>query len=406
MESIRGYPDKLVIFKIPESRFWQVRYYDGKPIKRSTKTEDKQKAIQAAKDFFDTLLLNKKLGKTSNPKKTSFITCADAVIAESAQQLQRKERNAIYVRTEKNIINKYIKEFLGAYDLVDIGYTILDQFKTFLYSKNLSKGTIKIHFVAVKKIFSYGQRTNAIKSAPLFPALETEDNPRGYFTIEEFDKLCATANELIGKISKIKKKIEKNGEQTDKKLRNVEITDEIGLLIQFMVHTFIRPTDIKNMKHKHVEIRTNEAGEEYLWMPLPKSKDHDGPIISMPKAAKIYRQLRQLCLDRLEDTTASIAEEYVFMPEHENRTYAYTKLTRQFDVILDTANLKVSDDGADRTLYSLRHTSFMHRLQLGGEVNPLILARNARTSVEMLERFYLSKIENEKHRDELHAKKP
>lgn len=68
-----------------------------------------------------------------------------------------------------------------------------------------------------------------------------------------------------------------------------------------------------------------------------------------------------------------------------------------------TPLLVAGADGSDRTLYSLRHTSLM---QQGGDVYPLIFAKNARTSMEMLERFYLSKIGNEKHRQESHAEKP
>jgi integrase len=406
MESIKGYPDKLVIFKIPASRFWWVRYHDGKPIKRSTKTEDKQKAIQAAKEFYEELLVNKKQGKSNNPKKSSFMECAEAVIEESGVRIQRKELNANYALTEKNIIHKYVKEFLGAYELPDIDYAVLDKFKTFLYTKNLAKSSIKIHFVAVKKIFDYAQRTKAIIAPPLLPKLENEDNPRGYFTVPEFDKLCETAKSLIGNTSEIKQKVQRGDKEVEKKLRNVGITDEIGLLISFMVYSFVRPTDIKNIKHRHIEIRANDDGEEYLWMSLPASKKHNTPIISMPKAAEIYKQLRQRRIDQLKDKTVKIDDDYVFMPDHENRTYAYTKLARQFDVVLDTADLRVAADGSNRTLYSLRHTSLMHRLQNGGDVNPIVLAKNARTSVEMLERFYLSKIENDKHRQELHAKKP
>lgn len=406
MESIRGYPDKLVIFKIPASKFWWVRYYDGKPIKRSTKTTDKQKAIQAAIAFYEEVLVNKKLGKSNNPKKSSFMTCAEAVIEESEIRVQRKELNANYVLTEKNIIQKYVKEFLGQYDLPDIDYSILEKFKTFLYTKNLAKNSIKTHFIAVKKIFNYAEKTKIISKSPLFPKLETEDNPRGYFTVQEYDLLCETAKKLIGHVSEIKQKITKDGKAVEKKLRNVEVTDEIGLVIQFMVQSFIRPTDLKNIKHKHIEIRTNDAGEEYLWMPIPKSKKHDAPIISMPKATEVYKLLRTRRTDQLEDKAKSIDDDYVFMPEQANRTYAYTKLTRQFDIVLDTAKLRQAADDSDRTLYSLRHTSIMHRLQQGGDVNPLVLAKNARTSVEMLQRFYASKIENEKHRNELHAKKP
>ena len=43
----RGFPDKLVIFKIPASSFWWVRYYTQKKIlKKSTKTENKKIAIE------------------------------------------------------------------------------------------------------------------------------------------------------------------------------------------------------------------------------------------------------------------------------------------------------------------------------------------------------------------------
>ena len=39
----RGFPDKLVIFQIPASSFWWVRYYTQKKIlKKSTKTKNKK----------------------------------------------------------------------------------------------------------------------------------------------------------------------------------------------------------------------------------------------------------------------------------------------------------------------------------------------------------------------------
>ena len=73
VETVKGYPDKLVIFKVPASEFWWTRYHDGKPIKRSTKTENKAEAIRFAKNFYETLLVNKRQGVSSNPKKTTFI---------------------------------------------------------------------------------------------------------------------------------------------------------------------------------------------------------------------------------------------------------------------------------------------------------------------------------------------
>jgi len=88
----------------------------------------------------------------------------------------------------------------------------------------------------------------------------------------------------------------------------------------------------------------------------------------------------------------------------ENRTYAYRHLTRQFDVLLEAISGSLTGDG-DKTLYSLRHTSIMFRLIYGGEINLLTLARNARTSVAMIERFYASRLEGSMMVNELHAKK-
>ena len=55
---------------------------------------------------------------------------------------------------------------------------------------------------------------------------------------------------------------------------------------------------------------------------------------------------------------------------------------------LKEAELKISAGGERRTLYSLRHTAIMFRLTKGDDIDLLTLARNCRTSVSMLERFY------------------
>jgi hypothetical protein len=81
-------------------------------------------------------------------------------------------------------------------------------------------------------------------------------------------------------------------------------------------------------------------------------------------------------------------EDYVFQPEHQNRDYALQQLHRQFDHLLDITNLKKNQTGEARTLYSLRHTAIMFRLTESKGLDLLSLARAARTSVEMLDRFY------------------
>lgn len=50
LESIKGYPDKLKIYRMAASSFWQVRFFDGKStIKRSTGQTDKREAYSGSR---------------------------------------------------------------------------------------------------------------------------------------------------------------------------------------------------------------------------------------------------------------------------------------------------------------------------------------------------------------------
>ena len=125
IEAIRGYPEKLVIFRVPASPYWWMRYFDGKHIKRSTKTTDKREAIKAAKAFYEELLVNKKLGVSNNPRKSSFALCAEAVIAEDERKAQRGELNRHYVKSQTQLIRKHIMDFFSRSDISAIGYAEL-----------------------------------------------------------------------------------------------------------------------------------------------------------------------------------------------------------------------------------------------------------------------------------------
>jgi hypothetical protein len=62
--------------------------------------------------------------------------------------------------------------------------------------------------------------------------------------------------------------------------------------------------------------------------------------------------------------------------------------------VLEQARLKRDKQGGVRTLYFLRHTALMRRLLHGDKIDIFMLAKNALTSVDQLERFYLSHAES------------
>ncbi len=87
-------------------------------------------------------------------------------------------------------------------------------------------------------------------------------------------------------------------------------------------------------------------------------------------------------------------DEYVFMPEYANRATAVSTARRIFNHVLDVSGLKLDSNGNARSPYSLRHFALQSRLRGSkGKVNIYWLAKNAGTSVEQLERFYLKNME-------------
>ena len=63
-----------------------------------------------------------------------------------------------------------------------------------------------------------------------------------------------------------------------------------------------------------------------------------------------------------------------------------------FNNLLERAGLKIDRDGKARTAYSLRHTYICMRLMEGADIYQI--AKNCRTSVEMIEKHYAIHLKN------------
>ena len=63
-----------------------------------------------------------------------------------------------------------------------------------------------------------------------------------------------------------------------------------------------------------------------------------------------------------------------------------------FNNLLERTELKLDRDGKARTAYSLRHTYICMRLMEGADIYQI--AKNCRTSVEMIEKYYAVHLKN------------
>jgi len=374
IESLKGYPNALQIYRIPASSSWQVRLFVGrKYLRKSTKCESKREAIQFAKRFFDEVKIAQRLD--FDVCRDTFAACANHLMKRQEALVSRGERDTRLISEDRKKLTKDILPHFGTMAVADITTETLDDYIDHVSrDRPLSPSTLHKHLVVIRKVLNEARRRGYLKALPPFPTIKRKDNPRPYFTDSEYRKLWQTASRLA-----------KEG----LKVRYVPLTDEIWDFIVLHVNVFVRVSDLKTLKHRHVQV-VKESGTQYLLLSAAKSKTVNRDSATMPFAVDVYERL----LERHKKGGFGKADDYVFFPEYQNRTYALQTMRRQFEFILERAGLKEDARGRVRTLYSLRHTALMFRLLKGDNVDIFLLARNALTSVDQLERFYLSHVES------------
>ena len=396
LESIKGYPDKLKIYLMAASSNWQVRYFDGvKHHKRSAKTSNKREAIEFAKKMYAQIIAGS-FASASKAHQTSFEYWTEQMLESQKGRVDRKEITEEAHRNDKYMLDAKILPELRGRHIKDVTFEILDRFVVRLSAEQLDASTIQRYLGIINKVLQYAANRNAIDALPRLPKISKRDKPRAWFNLSEYEKLYRRAKSLIGTEHIV---TSPNGNGRQNETRKLKITADLYNMIVFMVNGFIRPTDLKNMQHKHVE--TIRGTSTYLRLTLPESKKHDKPIATMQRAVDVYERQCKL----YEPDGLTKPEDYVFMPQYPNRDTALKRLQHQFNFLLDDLGMKTDARGNERTIYSLRHTCIMFRLLNADGIDMLTLARNARTSVEMIERFYASELTGEMNIDVIQSQR-
>jgi hypothetical protein len=374
IQRVPKYPDALQIYRIPASRFWQARLFvERKYIRKSTKTESHSEAIEFAKRLYDDILVAQRMDFEVHTD--TFAACANRLLERQEALVNRSERDARINVEDRKKLNKDILPLFGMMGVAEITTDKIEDYLNQLSAeRKLAPSTLQKHLVVIRKVLSEAKRKDFIKSLPIFPTIRRRDNPRPCFNDHEYHLLRRTAPRLAKKGIKV---------------RYVPLTEEIGDFIVFHVNVFVRLSDLKLVKHRHIRV-VRDQNTKYVLITPPNSKTVTRESASMPTAVDVYERLKK----RHEAVGRAGEDDYVFFPEYRNRQYALQTLRRQFEFILEEAGLKYDASDKPRTLYSLRHTALMFRLLKGQNVDIFMLARNALTSVDQLERFYLSHAES------------
>jgi integrase len=180
--------------------------------------------------------------------------------------------------------------------------------------------------------------------------------------------------------------------------------EQVHDYVLFLANTGLRPDEARNLQHRDVAIVEDDATGETILEIEVRGKRGVGYCKSMPSAVRPYERLlhrpkpvkgdsRRERQRRRKEGLPSLSENPPVLeyPEAMDPVFPGNHV-KLFNGILARANLKHDRDEKPRTAYSLRHTYICMRLMEGADIYQI--AKNCRTSVEMIEKFYAAHIKS------------
>lgn len=325
-------------------------------------------------------------------KKNNFNFIAEKLLDTEWERVGRGELSAASVGIQKNRLEAHVLPFFRYVAPTQVTHVDLDGFVSRLTQHQLSSTTVSQYLVLVRKLLKLAVRQGLLKEVPEFPRIKVITKPRSMLSLLEYRKLAHTALKMSrsGVQAPPLKSSDGHRDRFWVAPRNMLLAPDMFWVIRFMVNSFFRPGDLRQLKNKHVTVVRGES--VYLRLNLPETKKHDKPMVTMQAAVHVYES----ALRHAKTQGFGQPDDFVFLPAERDRSYALAVLGFWFKWVMREADLPTTDDNnRPRTLYCLRHTSIMFRLLYGQGIDMLTLARNARTSVQMIERFYASTLDGE-----------
>lgn len=388
----------LSLYKQPKSPgrgspYWYARVYmpfDGRPLHvKSTGTTDERLATRIAEDFWADCILRRREIEL-NPAAAAASQIRDAVRFDRVGDdwLGQKKREAgtdeRRLRAYKDSYHAFMGRtgFAAFFGHDDVRTITTDRIREYLVfqeersAKSTLASSTKLRTLAIlADMLRHARDKSLLQAIPPLPKVRLVDNPRAYFTREEYRRLYITAWVLAREA------------RTEGRPDDQSMWMEVADFVIFMVHTFLRPGEWAPIRHQHIEIV--RGATPYLRIAVTHGKTRKRLAVSMPKAVAAYQRIRA--------RTGSAPTTYLFRPDYPNRQTAKERMADAFNLLMKRAGVTVDPFGKKRSPYSLRHSALMFAIGDNPSITLLSLAKNAGTSIDQLERFYLSHMPPEMH---------
>lgn len=380
---------KVHVYRRPESRFWQCSVYlGGRNHRASTGHDNLAVAMEFARDWYMDRYADERLrargialpehapppplgtplkAPAANPARgPTFQEVADRFLADY-QVMTQGERNAVYVANKVRHVKKYLGPFFGARPVGDVSSGLIQAYRVHRLSseegaRRPARSTFNQEIVTLRQILKAANRNGLISALPDMSApyrASGKVSHRAWFSPEEYKRLYEATRERA---------------RNPRNERWRGECEQFHDYVLFMVNTGLRPDEASRLQFRDVVVAMDEATGERILEIEVRGKRGVGYCKSMPGAVHPF--------NRVNIRKKPAQTDLVFGPVQREL----------LNTVLSEIGLKRDRDGRLRTAYSLRHTYICMRLMEGADIYQI--AKNCRTSVEMIEKFYAAHIKN------------
>jgi integrase len=276
-------------------------------------------------------------------------------------------------------MNLHLLPFFGAMVLSEITSGTAQEYRVRRIEnsrtgKPPARNTIHQEIVVLRQVLKTAHRHGWVQAVPdLSPPYKASGKVthRAWFSPEEYKRLYEATRERA-----------KNPRKKNRQWSGEQLHD----FVLFMANTGIRPDEAARLEYRDVSIVEDESTDETILVIEVRGKRGLGFCKSMTGAVRPFERLRTRNDPKPTDR--------LFPGNHRIL----------FNNILNELGLKFDRDGNRRTAYSLRHTYICLRLMEGADIYQI--AKNCRTSVEMIEKYYAIHIKTTLDAAAINVRKP
>jgi len=382
--------DKVHVYKRPRSRFWQCStYLAGKNHRRSTKEESLARAKEVAEDWY--LELRGKL-RTGELKTEKTFEDAAEQFKREYEVITQGQRNPDYVEGHWRRLRLYLVPFFGQMGLSEITPGVVQEYRIQRIQKAIeergkapARGTMHQEIVTLRQTLKTAVRHGWLDYLPDLSEpyrKAPKISHRAWFSPEEYKKLYTAT-----------RKCAKNPKRERYRWNCEQLHD----FVLFMANTGLRPDEVNRLQFRDVEIVDDEGlGETILVIEVRGKrgvgfcKSTSGAVVPV-KGLKSRPRPPWAWPDPDDENSLDGRHAQAGDPDEwplpDPTELVFPKTHRSiFNRILEEQDLRFDREGRRRTAYSLRHTYICLRLMEGADIYQI--AKNCRTSVEMIEKHY------------------